>query len=134
MKHFGRKNKASNGHELELLERWIDELREESLTKPVVVEGKKDSEALEKFGIHTDQLHKTHNSLNERVEMLAQNKECILLLDLDKVGRRLHARLKGDLQHAGVRVNSRFRNFLLTRTRLRFIEGIDTYMKNLGFR
>ena len=134
MKHFGRKNKANNGLELELLERWIDELREESLTKPVVVEGKKDSEALKKFGILTDQLHKTHRSLNERVEMLAQNKECILLMDLDKAGRRLHAHMKGDLQHAGVRVNSRFRNFLLTRTRLRFIEGLDTYMKNLGFR
>ena len=73
-------------------------------------------------------------SPNERVEMLAQNKECILLMDLDKAGRRLHAHMKGDLQHAGVRVNSRFRNFLLTITRLRFIEGLDTYMKNLGFR
>ena len=130
LKRFARNKRI----ELELLQKWISELKEESEKKPVVVEGKKDSIALEKFGIKTEQLHKTHDSLSKRIEELSRNKECILLFDLDKAGRKLHAKIKDDLKRAGVRVNNTFRNFLLAETELRFIEGLDTYLKNLQAR
>ncbi len=124
-------NRPDKRRELELLHKWISELKRESKKKPVIVEGNKDRVTMAKFGVKTQQIHKIHNSLDERVEELSKNNECIPLFDLDKAGRKLHAKIKGDLQHAGVKVNSSFRNFLLAKTRLRFIEGLDTYLKNL---
>lgn len=128
--HYQRK-KISKEAELEKLKKWISELREEAKKKPILVEGKKDSEALAKFGIKSVQLHQANNSLGERVDELSKYKECILLFDLDKSGRKLNARIKEGLQSAGVKVNNQFRNFLFTKTKLRFIEGLDTYIKNL---
>lgn len=133
IKHFKKNSrlKRNKSNEFPLLRKWISELRKDSKTKLVIVEGKKDKEALEKLGIKSIQLHKTNNSLNERVELFSKSKECILLFDLDRAGRKLHAKIKESLQRLGVKVNSRYRNFLLTKTRLRFIEGINTYLKHL---
>ena len=134
MRFFNNKNnnrRLQKKAELLQLQKWLNELKEESKKKPIIVEGKKDSEALENFEIKTEQLHKPNQSLNERMEHFAAKKECILLFDLDRSGRKLHTKIKEDLQYAGVRVNSRFRNFLLARTKLRFIEGLDTYITNL---
>ena len=113
------------------MQKWLSELRQESRKKPVVVEGKKDSAALGKFGIKTEQLHRIHSSISKRIDELSENKECILLFDMDESGRRFHAKVKGDLQRSGVKVTDHFRNFLLSNTNLRFIEGVDTYIKNL---
>ncbi|OYT41312.1 topoisomerase [Candidatus Pacearchaeota archaeon ex4484_26] len=127
---FRKKPKPCKSRELELLKKWISELRHEQ-NKPIIVEGKKDQEALAKFGIKSEPIHKTNRALNEVVDSLSKKKECILLVDLDKAGRKFNTKMKNDLQHMGVKVNSRYRNFLLAKTRLRFIEGLDTYIKNL---
>lgn len=128
---FKKKEKPGKKRELELLRKWIYELRHEQHKKPIVVEGKKDQEALAKFGIKTGTIHKTNRALSEVIEDLTAKKECILLVDLDKAGRKFYAQMKEHLQRAGVKINSRYRNFLLAKTRLRFIEGLDTYIKNL---
>ena len=130
MKHKKRE-KPGKRRELELLKKWISELRKEQHKKPIIVEGKKDQEALVKFGIKTEPIHKTRRALSEIIDELAEKKECILLVDLDKAGKKFFAQMKEHLQRAGVKINSRYRNFLLAKTRLRFIEGLDTYIKNL---
>ncbi len=125
--------------ELEHIKKWLSELQRESKRKPIIVEGKKDKEALANLGIQSMQLHQTHKSLTSRIEEIAhlfeingiKDKECIILFDLDREGRKLYDKIRGDLNQVGIRVNGSYRNFLLYKTRLKFIDGIDTYVNNL---
>jgi len=97
----------------------------------VVVEGKKDVAALRSLGItNVKQLHK--KPLYKVVEEIAaETKNCILLVDLDKEGRKLFGSLNSNLQRHGVSVDNRFREFLF-RTNLRQIEGLPSFLKNLA--
>ena len=93
----------------------------------VIVEGKKDKIALEKFGIKNI-VTLSKKPLYQIVEETANsNDECIILTDLDKKGKELYGKLNSDLQKHGVKVNNEFRNFLFKHTKLRQIEGIDSY-------
>lgn len=95
----------------------------------VIVEGKKDRAALNKFGI-TNIIELTKKPLFQIVEEVANsNEECIILTDLDKKGKEIYGKLNSDLQKHGVKVNNKFRNFLFKNTKLRQIEGMDTYMQ-----
>lgn len=114
-----------------MLTKWIDELKKASKKATVVVEGKNDYKALALLGINSMQLHRTNKPLDSVFSDLEKTEECILLLDLDKQGRKLSSMLRNYLTRNGVRVNNNFRNFLQTRTRLRFIEGLPTYLTNL---
>lgn len=93
---------------METIEEFIKELREQSNCKPVVVEGKKDKAALEKFGIHN--IHTlSQKPLFSFVENLAKNhKSVILLLDNDKEGRKLSKRLLHEFSHNGLQINRKF--------------------------
>jgi len=90
----------------------------------VIVEGKNDRKALQSFGIkNIKELSKM--PLFEVVEDVAsENKECIILTDLDKKGKELYGKLNSGLQRYGVRVDNSFRNFLFKKTKIRQIEGI----------
>ncbi|MEK6947434.1 MAG: toprim domain-containing protein [Nanoarchaeota archaeon] len=95
----------------------------------IIVEGKKDRAALNKFGI-TNIVELTKKPLFQIVEEVADsNEECIILTDLDKKGKEIYGKLNSDLQKHGVKVNNKFRNFLLKNTKLRQMEGMDTYMQ-----
>jgi 5S rRNA maturation endonuclease (ribonuclease M5) len=94
--------------------------------KVILVEGKKDQLVLEKFGIKSITLKKPLFSVVETIE-----KECIILTDLDKEGRRLYSILRKNLEKRKVKIDNRFRVFLIKRTKLKQIEGLDTYIKNL---
>ena len=93
----------------------------------VIVEGKKDSKELESFGI------KNIIKLNKKPlfviieEIYDKNKECIILTDLDKQGKKLYGKLNSRLQQFGVKVDNNFRNFLFRRTKLRQIEGLAKF-------
>lgn len=92
----------------------------------IIVEGKKDKAALQLFGI-TNILELSKQSLAALIDNLAAEKECIILTDLDKEGRKLYGRLSQGLEKRGVRLNKKFRNFLYTQTKLRNIEGLKHY-------
>ena len=96
----------------------------------IIVEGKKDRIALEKVGINNIvELSKT--PLFQIVEEITDsNDECIILTDLDKEGKQLYSKLNSNLQKHGVKVNNRFREFLFKNTKLRQIEGINSYIEN----
>ena len=92
----------------------------------VIVEGKKDKSALESLGIENVVILK--KPLYEVIEEAAESgKEVILLTDLDKEGKQLYGRLNSGLQKYGVRVNNKFRDFLIKNTKLRQIEGLRRY-------
>lgn len=96
----------------------------------VIVEGKKDRKALENFGIkNIAELNK--KPLFEIIETISnENKNCIILTDLDKQGKELYGKLNSGLQQFGVKIDNNFRNFLFKNTKLRQIEGLTTYMEN----
>ena len=97
----------------------------------IIVEGKKDRAALNKFGI-TNIMELTKKPLFQIVEeVAASNEECVILTDLDKKGKQIYGKLNSDLQRHGVKVNNKFRNFLLKSTKLRQIEGMDTYANSI---
>ena len=97
--------------------------------KIIIVEGKKDKEALEKLGIKNI-IELSKKPLFQVIEDIADNgKECIILTDLDKKGKELYGKINSGLQKFGVKIDNSFRAFLYKNTQLRQIEGITTYMK-----
>ena len=110
-------------------EEELEKLKQASKNKIIVVEGPKDKKALESLGVkHIIVLRKPLYLVAEYIEK--SGKDCILLLDLDKTGKRLYSILNHDLNQFGVRIDNRFREFLF-RTRLRQIEGINRYFEKL---
>ena len=105
--------------------RFIEKIKDSDML--VIVEGKRDTIALKKFGInHIIELSK--KPLFQIVEEVsASNDECIILTDLDKKGKEIYGKLNSNLQKHGVKVNNKFREFLFKHTKLRQIEGIATY-------
>ena len=113
--------------ELDKFHSWIDNLKNASETSIILVEGKNDKKALESFKIKN--VYCLRGAIFQTVEFIAsKNKECILLVDLDAEGRKLHARLLTDLQANGVKVNTRFRKLLFA-TKIRNIEAIPKYLE-----
>lgn len=115
--------------ELDELIKHIEQIKDRNII--VIVEGKKDVAALKAFGI------KRIKPLSKRAiykvveEVAENNKECIILTDLDKEGKRLFRMLNHDLNQHGVRINKKFREFLFKNTKLRQIEGLTTYINHL---
>jgi len=95
----------------------------------VIVEGKKDKTALQKLGIN-NVMELSRKPLFQIVEEVASaNKECIILTDLDKKGKEIYGKLNSNLQRHGVKINNKLREFLFRHTKLRQIEGIDSYLE-----
>ena len=96
----------------------------------IIVEGKKDKKALQNFGIkNIIELNK--KPIFEIIENISNNNEkCIILTDLDKQGKELYGKLNSGLQQRGVKIDNNFRNFLFKNTKLRQIEGLETYATN----
>jgi len=103
------------------VEDWLSSLKESD--KLIVVEGIKDKRALENFDIaNIITLNKPIYKLVE--DIYKTKKEVVILTDLDKEGKYLYKRLKSDLQRFGVKIDNKFREFLLRETKISNIEGI----------
>ncbi len=107
---------------------WIKNLRETK--KLIVVEGKKDKQALARFGINNTITIANKATYKSIEEISNKNKDCILLLDLDKEGKKLFSKMRHHLQKNGVKIDNKFRNFLFKKTKLSHIEGLPRYIKN----
>ncbi len=97
---------------------------EKAKSKLVLVEGKKDKEALVSLGFEKVITLK-NRPLFEVIEEI-QEKEIILLTDLDKEGKKLFSILRKGLQRKGVRINNKLR-LLLFKTGIRQIEALKKY-------
>ena len=116
-----------NEKQLQLLE-WVGKLK--NTDKLIVVEGIKDKRALEKFGI--EGIITLKKAIYKTAEDIAkQEKDCIILTDLDREGKKLYKELSTKLQDLGVKVDKSFREFLFRKTKLRQIEGLRKYLEKL---
>jgi 5S rRNA maturation endonuclease (ribonuclease M5) len=118
----------------ELLE-WLENLKASNTL--IIVEGKKDRAALTNLGLTNiimleGPLYQNVEKIAELMAQLASRlRKAVILTDLDPEGKKLYSRLKKDLGEHGVEIDDRFREFLFRKTKLRQIEGMDTYLRNL---
>jgi 5S rRNA maturation endonuclease (ribonuclease M5) len=111
------------------MEELINELKKlKESNKLIIVEGKKDIISLKSLGINN--VIEIKGSLEIFSEEIAKNnKEVILLTDLDEEGKKLFRKLNSYLCQQGVNINNDFRNFLFRKTKLKQIEGLSRYSK-----
>ena len=129
-KDFERANTTMN--ELEELLEHLENIKNKDII--VIVEGIKDKRALNSFGIKRVKTL-SRRAIYKVVEEVAENnRECIILTDLDKEGKRLFRMLNHDLNQNGVRVDKKFREFLFKHTQLRQIEGMKRYVERLNLK
>jgi 2,5-diamino-6-(ribosylamino)-4(3H)-pyrimidinone 5'-phosphate reductase len=116
----------------------LESLAEESAKgTPIIVEGKKDAEALKALGIEGNIIMaktggKTLLDVTSEVEK-TEAREVILLLDFDRRGREWTRRLKQRLEKTGTRPNIEFWSQLLQLVwrEVKDIEGLAPYMETL---
>src|SRR3989338_5410082 len=112
--------------QLDEIKHFIDKIISSNIL--VIVEGKKDKIALQKLGLNNI-IELSKKPIFQIVEDIANsNDECVILTDLDKEGKQLYSKLNSNLQKNGVKINNKFREFLFKHTKLRQIEGIDSYL------
>lgn len=122
----------------EKIQETIDELTEESNKgKPIIVEGKKDSQALLELGINGTILMvktggKSFLEASAEIEKLGAS-EVILLLDFDRRGVEGTRRLQEDLERARIKVNTKFWRELcsIVGREISCIESLTSYLRTL---
>ena len=116
----------------------LDSLREESAQGTLIlVEGKKDVEALRNLGIEGPVLTvktggKSFLDVISELEKAGVS-EVVLLLDFDRRGRQGTNRLRHSLESVGIRVNLEFWRALAGSVGkdLQCVEGLKSYLENL---
>ncbi len=112
----------------ELLE-IIEKLKQEEFI--ILVEGKKDKNALEQLEIKNSIVLNGKDLWNRLEEIAKEEKEILILTDFDKKGKELYGKITKHLDKLGVKRNKKYREFFQKRTKLSHIEGIATYVENL---
>ena len=123
---------------LEKIEETLVRLAEESAKgKPLLVEGKKDAQAVRDLGVTGVVLTlktggKNFLQTTTEIEELCKG-EVILLLDFDRRGREGTNRLQRDLERAKIKANVKFWNELhgLVGREVQSIESLTSYLKTL---
>jgi len=95
----------------------------------VIVEGKKDKEALEKTGFNNVCVLSGKPLYKNIEEISKSNKECVILTDFDKKGRHIYHALKKELVRNGVKINENLR-IALMREKVSHVEGLASYLGN----
>lgn len=122
----------------EKIEQILTKLTEESAKgKPIVVEGKKDAQALQELGISGPILTvktggKSFLEATAEIEALGVG-EVILFLDFDRRGREGTKLLQEGLERGKIRVNVRFWRELrgLVGREIQCIESLTSYLRTL---
>jgi 5S rRNA maturation endonuclease (ribonuclease M5) len=126
---------------LEKIRQIILKLSEESAKgKPVVVEGKKDAQALQEIGVNGTVLMvktggKSFLQATAEIERLGA-KEVILLLDFDRRGKEGMERLQRDLERAKIKVNVTFWRMLkaLMGHDVQCVESLPVYLVTIEYK
>jgi 5S rRNA maturation endonuclease (ribonuclease M5) len=123
---------------LEKIEEIVTKLTEEAAKgKPIVVEGRKDAQALARLGVNGKILTlktggKSFLEAAQQIEAFGAG-EVVLLLDYDRRGREGTRRLQQDLERVRVKVNVRWWRELhgLIGREVQCIEGLPGYLGTL---
>ena len=106
-------------------EEWKEKIQ--NTDKIIIVEGKKDRNALISFGAKN--IVTINGPLYKIVEDIAERgKEAVILTDFDKEGKKLYGFLKSHLQRNGVKIDNYFREFLMKNTKITCIESLDKFL------
>jgi 5S rRNA maturation endonuclease (ribonuclease M5) len=104
---------------------------------PIIVEGKKDAEALQSLGVEGNVITaktggKTFLDVISEIEQLG-TAEVVLLLDFDRRGKQGTQRLKQNLEHVKIKPNTTFWRALsaLLVKEVQCIESITAYIETL---
>ena len=105
---------------------------------PIIVEGKKDAEALHTLGVEGNVITaktggKTFLDVVSKIEQLRASK-AVLLLDFDRRGKQGTQRLKQSLEHTKIRPNTTFWRELsaLVGREIQCVESLTAYLRNLN--
>lgn len=113
-------------------------LIEESMKgTPILVEGKKDIQALRELGV-AGKIFSAKTAGKSRLDVMLEieqsgQREIILLLDFDRRGKEWTERLKQDLERSGIKLNLAFWNklFGILGKDVKDVEGLVAYMRTL---
>ena len=103
---------------------------------PILIEGRKDEEALRKLGINGTFIKVSGSPLKlfEIAELAAKSSSKIIILtDFDKKGDELAKRLSEDIQRLGSHPDLEFRRKIMgiTRRYIKDIEGLSKHLRQL---
>jgi 5S rRNA maturation endonuclease (ribonuclease M5) len=126
-----------NDTTIDHLRRFIEMLNEEAENGSViVVEGKRDVEALSRLGFNGNLTVLNHfKGISHFVDNHCQmSKKIILLLDMDRTGKYLTSKILTQLQHKGNNVNLFYKKKLarITKGKIRHVEELAMYARNLS--
>lgn len=88
----------------------------------VIVEGKKDKEALAILGFK--RIKTLNKALYKVIEEINKGEKVLILTDGDKTGKILYRILSSELVQRGVKVENKLRNFLFRNTRINCVESL----------
>jgi 5S rRNA maturation endonuclease (ribonuclease M5) len=116
----------------------LEQLAEENKSgKPVLVEGRKDAEALKNLGINGQIIFaktggKSLLDVVSEIEVAGAS-EILMLLDFNRRGRELTERLKHHMEKLGIKANMHYWLKLssLVGKEVKDVEGLAKYMKTL---
>lgn len=135
---IGELNHSKLACDLTELGQFIDFLNYESeIGSVVVVEGKRDLEAMRSIGFKGELVvYNNFRGISDFVHQLAtRNKKVILLLDMDRKGKALTSKILSHLnsscQHDFLHTKRRLAK--ITRGRLRHIEDLKSFTKDSFF-
>jgi 5S rRNA maturation endonuclease (ribonuclease M5) len=117
---------------LEELEETVEELREENVNVPIIVEGNKDIAALRKLQVFGEIIcFNKGQSVSDFCDKIAQKyKTIILLMDWDWRGGRLCSQIHKHLENR-VKCNLHYREMFAKRGPNRTVEGLPSWMETL---
>jgi 5S rRNA maturation endonuclease (ribonuclease M5) len=117
------------------IEALIDELKDRALCGAIIlVEGKRDYEALTKLGVTGEIVMTSHQSLLNLSERLARTKKDIIILsDWDERGEEVARQLSLFMEADGVRPDNNIRHSIrgLLKKEITEVENLYGYLENL---
>ena len=122
----------------EKIQHLLECLNEESLKgTPILVEGKKDFQALRELGVE-GKISSAKTAGKSRLDVISEieqsgQREIILLMDFDRRGKELTENLRQELEKMKVRPNLTFWNklFGIVGREVKDVEGLATYIRTL---
>ncbi|MEM3703990.1 MAG: toprim domain-containing protein [Candidatus Bathyarchaeia archaeon] len=122
----------------EQIQQVLGRLIEENMSgKPIIVEGRKDVEALRKLGVE-GKIFSAKTGGKSFLDIISEIEEenaseVILMLDFDRRGRELTENLKSHFEKTGVAVNLSFwlKLYSLVGREVKDVEGLAKYMETL---
>ena len=117
---------------IEELRATLDELAEANLTKPILVEGKRDVEALRELGCLGEilVLHAGDHIIEVADRIARTHREVVLLTDWDRKGGQL-ARLVQDNLRGRVKLDTELRKRLARFAAVKDVESLPSHLRML---